>query len=71
MFLLLVHVVGSVEQVDHRDRDLLQLLQVDEEAVFQHELDNLQDFQCHHVLSNFVNVLHSTRVDKIALCKLL
>jgi hypothetical protein len=62
-----VAVVGTIQQVDHREGHQLELLEVGVEAVVEHELNNLKDFRRHHVLANFDNVLNPVRLVQVLL----
>lgn len=56
---LKVDIVCAIEKVDHAHGNLLELLQIDVKPMIEHEFDNLEDFESHHVFASFKHFLHT------------
>ena len=56
---IVVNVVGTIEEVDHRRSNLAEIVKTSVESMPQHELDDFENLESHHVFADFENVLHS------------
>ena len=65
----MVDVVGSIQEIYHRDGYFFQLPQVVVKSMVKHELDDFKDLQSHHILSYLEDILNALGLMQVILYK--